>query len=91
MFFIKNYYNNNDGKARNFRHLVEIMRLWGLIDDDDELSNVINYEVCDEFFKLKSTEIEGLRAKMMGMDIIDNSFFISLSNINAKIRNSSIL
>ena len=24
---IKNYYNNNDGKARNFRHLVEIMRL----------------------------------------------------------------
>ena len=87
---IKNYYNNNDGKARNFRHLVEIMRLWGLVDDDLELSNVINYEVCDEFFKLKSTEIEGLRAKMMGMDIIDNSFFISLSNINTKIRNKTI-
>lgn len=87
---IKSYYNNNEGKARNFRHLVEIMKLWGLIDADKEFSNVINYEVCEEFFKLKSTEIEGLRAKMMGMDIIDNSFFISLSNINAKIRNKTI-
>lgn len=87
---IKKYYNDNDGKARNFRHLVEIMRLWGLIDDDNELSNKINYDVCNEFFKLKNDEIDGLRSRMMGMDIIDNSFFISLNNISSKIRNKTI-
>ena len=87
---IKNYYNDNEGKGRNFRHLVEIMRMWGLIDEDTELSNLINYDACKEFIKLKSNEMEGLRSRMMGMDIVDNSFFISLSNISSKIRNKTI-
>lgn len=87
---VKKYYNSNDGKARNFRHLVEIMRLWGLLDDSKELSNIINYKVCDEFFKLDSKEIEGLRSRMMGMDIMDNSFFISVNSISTKIRNKTI-
>ena len=87
---ILNYYNTNDGDARNFRHLVEIMRLWGLIDEDPEVSNKINYDVCNEFFALKDDEIEVLRTKMIGMDIVDNSFFIKLKNISSKIRNNTI-
>lgn len=87
---IKKYYQENDGKARDFRHLVGIMRLWGLIEYDLDSKNVINYDVCNEFFKLKNDETESLRSKMMGMDIIDNPCFISLQNISSKIRNKTI-
>lgn len=87
---ILNYYNTHDGDARNFRHVVEIMRLWGLIDEDTEISNRINYDVCNEYFALRDDEIEVLRTKMIGMDIVDNSFFIKLGNISSKIRNNTI-
>lgn len=87
---VEKYYKDNDGQARNFRHLVEIMRLWGLIDDDKELSNRINSKVCDEFCSLRLDEIDGLRSRMISMDIEDNSFFISLKNISSKISDGTI-
>lgn len=80
------YYRNNDGKARDFRHLVMIMRMWGMLEHDEKHKNKINYDVCQEFFTLNVNEQQGLRAKLIGMDIIDNPMFITLDLIKDRIR-----
>ena len=80
------YYKNNDGKARDFRHLVMIMRMWGMLEPDKKQKNKINYDVCQEFFTLNVNEQEGLRAKIIGMDIIDNPMFITLDLIKDRIK-----
>ncbi len=85
---IKKYYELNDGKARDFRHLVMIMRMWGMLENDEKTKNKINYDVCKEFLLLKPTEQEGLRVKIIGMDIIDNPMFITLAIIKNRIRNN---
>ena len=87
---VKTFYNDNTGKARDFRHLVMIMRMWGLLDGDDEVGNKIDYDVCNEFIMLDKGEQEGLRAKMIGMDIIDNPMFITLKFLLERIKNNSL-
>ena len=80
------YYRSNDGKARDFRHLVMIMRMWGMLEPDENQINKINYNICKEFFTLNENEQEGLRAKIIGMDIIDNPMFITLDLIKDRIK-----
>lgn len=82
----KTYYQQNDGKARDFRHLVMIMRLWGMLEYCKNSKNKINYNVCKEFFALNNSDQEGLRSRLIGMDIIDNSMFISLDIIKYRIK-----
>ena len=84
------YYSENEGKARDFRHLVMIMRMWGMLEPDDVQKNKINYDMCKEFFALGKSEQEGLRAKLISMDIIDNPMFITLDLIKDRIRNNTI-
>lgn len=88
----KNYYRSNDGKARNFRHLAQIMEFWGLLEDDasPEIENRINYSVCREFQLIDDNELESLRSKLLAVDIIDNPMFMKLDNISKKISDGSI-
>lgn len=84
------YYRKNDGKARDFRHLCMIMRLWGLLEGDEETGNKINYEACDEFLSINKDELSALRTKMMSMDIQDNPMFITLKFLKRRIQEETI-
>ncbi len=86
----ESYYKENEGKARNFRHLVMIMRMWGMLENDEIQKNKINYDVCREFSALNANEQESLRAKLIGMDIIDNPMFITLNIIRDRIVDNTI-
>lgn len=87
---IRNFYNTKSGKARDFRHLVMIMRLWGMLENDELTINKINHEVCQEFLALDINEQEGLRAKIIGMDIMDNPMFVTLDVIKDRIKDNTI-
>lgn len=87
---IKKFYNTKAGKARDFRHLVMIMRLWGMLENDKLTVNKINHEVCQEFLALDINEQEGLRAKLIGMDVIDNPMFVTLDVIKDRIKDNTI-
>lgn len=83
----KRYYNNKAG--RYFRQYAEVMEMWGLLEKEAEKIK-INYSVCEEFMTLKIDETESLRSKMMSMDIMDNSCFMSMWNIKNKITEKTI-
>jgi len=87
---VQDYYRNNNGKARDFRHLVMIMRMWSMLEPDKVLKNRINYDVCKEFLTLEEHQLEGLRAKLVGMDIIDNPMFITLEIIEDRIKEETL-
>lgn len=76
---VDDYYDIEVG--RKFRHLVEIMKLWGLVEKTASDKIFINESVCKEFSTIDDETLEILRTKLVAMDIEDNPFFQSLKNI----------
>ena len=69
-------------EGRKFRHLVEIMKLWGLVEKVKASDKIfINENICKEFSTIDDKTLEILRTKLVAMDIEDNSLFQSLKNI----------
>lgn len=74
------HYDEKEG--RKFRHLVEVMKLWGLVEKVQTSDKMfINENICKEFSTIDDKTLEILRTKLVAMDIEDNSFFQSLKNI----------
>ena len=85
---INSYY---EIQGRKFRHLAEIMKLWGLIDNAENSQKItINKDVCKEFFKIDEKTKQILRTKLLAMDIEDNSLIQSLKNIKEITREGKI-
>lgn len=76
-FSINQHYDNVQG--RKFRHLVDVMKMWGLLENAPSPKKVVvNRNVCQEFFMISKDTLESLRTKIISMDIADNSMFQSL-------------
>ena len=68
---IYQYYDNVQG--RKFRHLVDVMKMWGLLENAPSPKKVIvNRNVCQEFLMISEDTLESLRTKIIAMDISDN-------------------
>ncbi len=77
---INKYYD--DVQGRKFRHLVDVMKMWGLLENASSPKKVtINRNVCHEFFMINKDALESLRTKIISMDISDNPMFQSLKCI----------
>lgn len=77
---VNRYYDEIQG--RKFRHLVDVMKMWGLLENAQSPKKVIvNRSVCQEFFMISKDTLESLRTKIVAMDISDNPMFQSLKNI----------
>lgn len=84
-------YNYDTIQGRKFRHLVEIMKMWGLLENSQTAKkNIINKNICKEFSTIDETTLESLRTKLVAMDIEDNSMFQSLKNIKEITRSGKI-
>lgn len=69
----------DDVQGRKFRHLVDVMKMWGLLENAPSPKKVIvNRNVCQEFFMISPDTLESLRTKIIAMDISDNPMFQSL-------------
>lgn len=88
-YSIYKYYDEVQG--RKFRHLVDVMKMWGLLENAPSPKKVIvNRNVCQEFFMISEDTLESLRTKIIAMDISDNSMFQSLRCIRKISDNGNI-
>ena len=88
-YSIYKYYDEAQG--RKFRHLVDVMKMWGLLENAQSPKKVIvNRNVCQEFFMISEDTLESLRTKIIAMDISDNSMFQSLRCIKKISGNGNI-